>query len=321
MNQPPRAAAPLDPQMKAFLDATTDRGTAGVDVFTADVAVLRAQVEAGRIGYAAGGPEMARAEEFAVPGPGRLVCCRLNVPQGVPAAAPVLVLLHGGGWTWNSIHTVDRTAREYAARAGMAVLAPDYSLSPEYKFPQALNECVAVLRWVAEHGAARGLDPSRIFVGGDSAGGNLALASALALRDEGRRILRGCLLNYGVFDSDFGRESYRLYGDGTYYLSERMMRFFWRNYTATSDQTTHPLAAPLRADLAGLPPLFVGAAEVDVLADESAALAQRARAAGIVVEERVYRGMTHGFLRAVGHVEQADRCLADGAAWMRALSG
>src|SRR3546814_2119772 len=130
----PRKPAPLDPQMKAFLEATTDRGTAGVDVFTADVTVLRAQVEAGRIGYADGGPEMARVEEFAVPGPGRLIFCRLNVPTGARAPTPLLVLLHGGGWTWNSIHTVDRTAREYAARSGFAVLAVDYALSSEYKF-------------------------------------------------------------------------------------------------------------------------------------------------------------------------------------------
>src|SRR3546814_20298670 len=107
----PRKPAPLDPQMKAFLEATTDRGTAGVDVFTADVTVLRAQVEAGRIGYADGGPEMARVEEFAVPGPGRLIFCRLNVPTGARAPTPLLVLLHGGGWTWNSIHTRSEVRR------------------------------------------------------------------------------------------------------------------------------------------------------------------------------------------------------------------
>lgn len=316
-----RKPAPLDPQMKAFLRATSDRGTAGVDVFTADVAALRAQVEAGRIGYAEGGPVMGRVEEFAVPGPGRRIFCRLNVPKDAASPVPVLVLLHGGGWTWNSIDTVDRTAREYAARSGFAVLSVDYSLSPEYKFPQALNECVAVVRWAAEFGGTRGLDPERVIVGGDSAGGNLALATALVLRDAGEDVLRGCLLNYGVFDSDFGRESYRLYGDGTYYLSERMMRFFWRNYTATPDQMMHPLAAPLRADLRGLPPLFVTSAEVDVLADESAVLAAKARAAGVTVEERVYRGMTHGFLRAPDELDQAVLCLEEGAVWLRARGG
>ena len=317
----PRRPAPLDPQMKAFLEATTDRGTAGVDVFTADVAQLRANVEAGRIGYAGGGPQMARVEEFAVPGPGRLIFCRLNVPEGAAAPAPVLVLLHGGGWTWNSIDTVDRTAREYAARSGFAVLSVDYSLSPEYKFPQALNECVAAVRWVARAGGERGLDPKRVVVGGDSAGGNLAAATALVLRDAGEALLAGCLLNYGVFDSDFGRESYRIYGDGTYYLSERMMRFFWRNYTATPDQMRHPLAAPLRADLAGLPPLFIGVAEVDVLADDSAAMAEKARAAGVPVAYKVYPGMTHGFIRAPEELDKAVELLADGAAWLRGIAG
>src|SRR3546814_3191182 len=113
---------------------------------------------------------MARVEEFAVPGPGRLIFCRLNVLTGARAPTPLLVLLHGGGWTWNSIHTVDRTAREYAARSGFAVLAGDYALSPEYKFPQALNECVAAVRWAARHRGDSGLDARPIAIGGASAG-------------------------------------------------------------------------------------------------------------------------------------------------------
>src|SRR5690606_18285280 len=153
------------------------------------------------------------------------------------------------------------------------------------------------------------------------AGANLALATALVLRDAAEPLLRGALLLYGVFDSDFGRDSYRLYGRGDYYLSERMMRFFWSNYTASPDQLIHPLAAPLRASLAGLPPLWIGAAEVDVLADENAALAEKARAAGVEVRYEVYPGLTHGFLRALGAVDRSAQAAEDGAGWLRDLLG
>lgn len=315
-----RRPAPLDPQMKAFLESTSDSATKGVDVFTASVAELRAAVERGRIGYAEGGAEMARVEEFWIPGPGRMVVARLNVPTSAELR-PVIVQLHGGGWTWNSIYTGDRTARELAASSGCAVLSPDYSLSPEYKFPQALNECIAVLRWVAAHGREKGLDPDRIVVAGDSAGGNLALASAIALRDAGENFLRGALLNYGVFDSDFSRETYDLYGEGDLYLSRRMMQFFWRNYVSSPDQMTHPLAAPFRADLAGLPPLRFQVAEIDGLADENVATAEKAKAAGVEVSMHIYRGLTHGFLRAAQSVDAAAQAIEDGAAWVKGVIG
>lgn len=315
-----RRPAPLDPQMKAFLDATSDSATKGVDVFTAPVAELRAAVERGRIGYAEGGAEMARVEEFWIPGPGRMIVARLNVPT-TAALHPVIVQIHGGGWTWNSIYTGDRTARELAARSGCAVLSPDYSLSPEYKFPQALHECLAALRWVAASGREKGLDPDRMIVAGDSAGGNLALASALALRDAGEDFLRGALLNYGVFDSDFTRASYDLYGQGDLYLSCRMMQFFWKNYVSSPDQMTHPLAAPYRADLAGLPPLRFQVAEIDGLADENVATAEKARAAGVEVSMHIYRGLTHGFLRAASSVDAASQAIDDAASWIRKLVG
>ncbi len=311
----PRQRAPMDPEMRAFLDATTDTATQELDPLETPVPVLRRAMEAGRIGYAAGGPAMREAEDRALEGPGRYILARFNIPDA-PGPLPVFVLLHGGGWTWNTIYTGDRTAREYAARAGAAVIAPDYSLSPEYKFPQALHECVAVLKAVRARAGEWGLDPERIAVGGDSAGGNLALAAALILREEGEDWLRGALLNYGVFDSDFERESYRLYGGGDLYLSTRLMRFFWNNYVRTPDQLTHPLAAPLRAELAGLPPLRIAAAELDVLADESLALAEKAKRAGVDTEYALYAGVTHGFLRAAASVSRAERCLADGAAWL-----
>ena len=319
MNGDGREPAPMDPQMRAFLDASTDTATETHDVWTTPVPVLRRAVEAGRLGYSEGGPAMRATAERWLEGPGRYIVARFNVPDAGDGPLPALVLLHGGGWTWNTIRTGDRTAREYAARAGIIVVAPDYSLSPEYKFPQALNECVAAVEAVRANAGEWGIDPDRIAVGGDSAGGNLALSTALVLRDRGEDWLRGALLNYGVFDSDMSRRSYELYGGGDLYLSRKMMRFFWGNYVASPDQLTHPLAAPLRADLAGLCPIRIAAAELDVLADESLALAEKAKLAGVDTEYALYRGLTHGFLRAAASVGRSGQCLGDAAAWLRRI--
>ena len=311
-----RGPADLDPQMRAFLAATTDTATKGVDIFTAPLPQLRQAVEAGRSESLSGGPAMARTEEFWVRGHGRYILCRAN-SSAERRPAPVLVWLHGGGWTWNSIYTADRTAREFASRTGVTVVSVDYSLSPEYKFPQALNECVEVVRWVAREGLGRDLDPDNILVGGDSAGANLALGTALALRDANEPVLKGVVLFYGVYDADFARESYRLYGGGDYPLSERNMRLYWANYTGSPDQRMHPHAAPFRADVAGLPPVWLGAAEVDVLADENAAMAAKLQAAGIDTSYRCYPGLTHGFLRAVDAVSASASALQDSSDWIR----
>src|SRR5437764_1082149 len=178
---------------------------------------------------AAGGPDMAESSDRWVAGRGRRILCRLHRPVDEPGL-PVLVYFHGGGWVWSSIDTHDRLAREYAEAGRCAVVSVDYALSPEAKFPQALEECAAVVRWVAANGAQWGLDPKRIAVGGDSAGGNLALGTALLLRDQGGPALRGILALYPVCDADFTRESYQAFGAGQYFLSEEKMRFYWSAY-------------------------------------------------------------------------------------------
>ena len=161
--------------------------------------------------------------------------------------------------------------------APVAVVSVDYALSPEAKFPQALEECAAVVRFVSEHGADWGLDPARIFVGGDSAGGNLALATALLLRDTGGPALTGILANYPVSDSRLDTPSYREFGAGGYGLTTERMAFYWSVYVPHDIDRLHPLAAPLRADLTGLPPVMVLLAELDVLRSEGEALVAKLR--------------------------------------------
>ena len=198
------------------------------------------------------------------------------------------------------------------------MVGPDYALSPEAAFPQALEECEAVLRWIAAHGAGWGIDPSRIVVGGDSAGANLATGLALWLRDGGSAVpLRGLLLNYGVFDLRLDTSSYEEFATG-YGLTRERMEFYWRVYAPRAADRVSPLAAPLRGHLAGLPPCLLHIAELDVLAAENHAMAARLHEAGVAVEARLFPGTVHGFLRAVGHVGQARAAVAAAATWLRA---
>ncbi|MBS0643549.1 MAG: alpha/beta hydrolase [Acetobacteraceae bacterium] len=265
---------------------------------------------------AQGGPDMAETTDRYVTAHGRRIFCRVYKPV-LDRLLPTLVYFHGGGWVWASVDTHDRLVREYAASGAVNVVSVDYSLSPEAKFPTALEECAAVVRWIASHGAEWGLDAMRLIVGGDSAGGNLALATALLLRDAGGPALRGVLANYPVCDSRLDTESYRAYGRGEYGLSVERMGFYWNVYVPHELDKLHPLAAPLRADLAGLPPVIVLLAELDVLRSEGEALIARLQAAGVDVEHETYAGVVHGFLRATGTVQKARDAVEAAGRWLR----
>jgi acetyl esterase len=266
---------------------------------------------------ATGGPVMAETVDRWVAARGRRVLCRVYSPH-TNRPLPVLVYFHGGGWVWSSIDTHDRLAREYASVGEVAVVSVDYALSPEAKFPQAVEECAAVTRYIAAHGAEWGLDPSALFVGGDSAGGNLALATALLLRDTGGPALRGILAVYPVCDSAMDTASYREFGTG-WGLTHERMAFYWDVYVPHAADRHHPLAAPLRADLAGLPPVLVQLAELDVLRSEGEALAAKLKAAGVKVEMEIFPGVLHGFMRSMATVGKARDAVEKAGAFMRRL--
>jgi acetyl esterase len=263
---------------------------------------------------------MAETTDRHVDARGRKIFCRVFRPA-TDRVLPTLVYFHGGGWVWANVHTHDRMTREYAAAGAVAVVSVDYSLSPEAKFPTALLECAAVVRFIAERGAEWGLDQGRILLGGDSAGGNLALATALLLRDTGGPALRGVLANYPVSDARFDTESYKAFGAGGYGLNLERMAFYWDVYVPHEIDRLHPLAAPLRADLTGLPPVMVLLAELDVLRSEGEALIAKLRAAGVAVETETFAGVVHGFLRATGSVQKARDAVAMAGAWMKRVAG
>ncbi len=268
---------------------------------------------------ASGGPAMADSTDRFVSIRGRAMRCRVHRPV-TDRALPTLVYFHGGGWVWANVDTHDRMVREYAAAGQVNAVSVDYALSPEAKFPQALFECADIVRWIAGNGAEWGLDGSRILLGGDSAGGNLALGTALYLRDTGGPALRGILANYPVSDSRFDTDSYREFGAGGYGLNLERMKFYWDVYVAHDADRLNPLAAPLRGDLRGLPPLCVLLAELDVLRSEGEALVAKARAAGVDVETRTFSGVVHGFLRATASVAKARDAVAAAGAWMQRVA-
>lgn len=265
--------------------------------------------------YAQGGPEMAETTERWVMGRGRRILCRTYRPR-TDKALPTLVYLHGGGWVWMSIDTHDRICRELASSGQVSVVSIDYTLSPEAQFPQAIEEAAAVVRHIAAHGTEWGLDPDRILIGGDSAGANLALGTTLMLRDQSGPAIKAILATYPVCDSALDTPSYREFGTG-FGLTQERMAFYWNVYVPHAADRSHPWAAPMRADLRGLPPTLILLAELDVLRSEGEAFGQKLREAGVAVEIETYPGLVHGFLRATTMVQKARDAVARAGDWLQ----
>ena len=267
--------------------------------------------------YGHGGPAMAESSDKWVAVRGRRVLCRVHRPQS-NVRSPVLVWFHGGGWVFQSVDSHDRLVREYAAASGMAVVSVDYALAPEARFPVAVEECAEVVWALA--GVNWGVDASRIVLGGDSAGGNLALAAALLLRDTAGPALRGILTPYPVTDTDFASPSYLEFAEG-FGLTAAAMRAYWALYLRDDADRRNPLAAPLRGEMAGLPPTFIQLAELDVLRSDGERMAAKMRAGGVDVTLTTYPGMLHGFMRLTEAVAISRQAVADAAAWLRGVSG
>jgi acetyl esterase len=216
---------------------------------------------------------------------------------------PVVIYLHGGGWVWGSLDTHDRLMRSYAAAGNCAVLGPDYALSPEAVFPQALEECAAVLRHVATHGAAMGLDPARIILGGDSAGGTLAAVTAIAARDAGWSLSMQLLFYPGTAGHQ-DTPSYKTFAHG-FLLEQPHIDYFFGHYLRGPQDRNDWRFAPLDGvdatghprELDGVAPAWIGLAECDPLTDEGVWYADRLRMAGVAVDLEIYAGMVHGFIQ------------------------
>lgn len=314
---PPSVAGEgLDREIRVFVEKMSALRKAHPPLARLPLDEARRIADEVRSHWAAGGPEMAETREYEVPFNESAVRVRLHLPDE-RATLPVLVYLHGGGWTLFSIDSHDRLMREYAARAGIAVAGVDYSLSPEAKFPQAIEETLAVVRWLRDESGTAGVDGRRIALGGDSAGATMTVGACIALRDAGEaNAVCAMLLNYGAFDAACDRASYRRYGHGGYLWDSGEMEGYWDNYLRSPADANDPLACPLRAELHGLPPAFLAIPECDVMYDESLEMGEKLRRAGVAAQSVVYPGATHSFLEAVSIARVSDRAFSEEADWL-----
>ncbi|WP_380876065.1 acetylesterase [Sphingomonas sp. DBB INV C78] len=311
----------IDPEIRAFTDKVAAAYAEHPPIADLPVAEARRVVEAVRAPWAKGGPEMARIATLMVPTRSGQMRVRFYHPE-VGAPAPALIYLHGGGFTLFSIDTHDRVMREYAARGGFVVVGADYPLSPEAKYPAALNAIEDLALWLVAHGPAYGMDPERIAIGGDSAGANLSVATALRLRDAGHgNRLHAMLLNYGGFGAECSDAAEARHGGEGAILSRAEVEYFWSNYVSGPADRADPFACPILADLEGLPPAFLVIAECDVLAEQSAAMGGALFAAGVEVRAKTYPGATHSFIEAVAVAKVAAEAIEDGALWVRERLG
>ncbi|MEY9930275.1 acetyl esterase [Catenulispora sp. GP43] len=265
-------------------------------------------------------------EWITVPGgPTGEVRARIVKPAGSTGTLPVIVYIHGAGWVFGNAHTHDRLVRELAVGARAAVVFPEYDLSPEARYPVAIEQNFAVARWVVTDGAAKGLDASRIAVAGDSVGGNMAAALTLMAKERGGIPLVQQVLFYPVTDASFDTASYHQFAEG-YFLRRDAMQWFWDQYTTDPAQRAEITASPLRASveqLADLPPALVITGEADVLRDEGEAYANKLRQAGVPVTAVRYQGVIHDFvmLNALRETHAAEGAITQAVAVLRTALG
>jgi Esterase/lipase len=249
------------------------------------------------------------------------VSIRLLRPQNDPHMLPVIVYVHGDGWVFGNQYTHDRLIRELAVGIRAAIVFPNYSLSPESKYPKAIEEIYAVVKWVEEYGPTRGLDSTRLAVAGDSVGGNMATAVTLMSKERGGPAIQQQLLFYPVTDAAFDTESYHQFAEG-YHLRRDAMMWFWDQYTTNPGERIEITASPLRASkeqLKGLPPALIITAEADVLRDEGEAYANKLQEAGVAITAVRFQGTIHDFvmLNALENSEAARGAMALAIAWLR----
>ncbi|MFC7968298.1 alpha/beta hydrolase [Streptomyces cinereoruber] len=283
----------LEPQAAAFAEATATPPF----LYQLPLAEGRKAVEDAQ----SGDVELPAVDEqwVSVPGgPTGEVRAMIVRPAGAQGELPVVVFVHGAGWVFGSAHTHDRLVRELAVGTGAAVVFPEYDLSPEHRYPIAVEQVWTVARWVVTHGTTHGLDATRIAVAGDSVGGNMSTVLTLLAKERGGLTLAHQVLFYPVTDASFDTTSYRQFAEG-YFLRRDGMQWFWDQYTTDEKQRAEITASPLRASveqLTGLPPALVITAEADVLRDEGEAYAAKLRQAGVEVTAVRVQGVIHDFV-------------------------
>jgi acetyl esterase len=286
-------ARKLDPQARAYLDQAARAAPR-----PAAVAEARSAYRASRLALAAPAQDVAETRELAIPGPAGAIAARYHRAWGAESGAPLpcVVYFHGGGWVCGDIDTHDAVCRGIANHARCAVVSVDYRLAPEHRFPAAPEDAGAALHWISANAASLAVDPARLAVGGDSAGGNLAAVAAIVARDAGGPPLAMQILVYPVTDLALESASYARLAEG-YGLTREDMRWYRDHYLRDERDIGDWRASPLRApDLSRLPPAYVITAGFDPLHDEGKAYAERLAEAAVPVTYECFEGQIHGFL-------------------------
>lgn len=318
MNEPFRPV--LEPAAQAFAEATANPPYL-FDLGPAEGRKVVDEVQAGEIAKPAVDEEWVTVPD----GPTGQVRARVVRPAGAAGLLPVILYIHGAGWVFGNAHTHDRLVRELAVGTGAAVVFPEYDLSPEARYPVAIEQNYAVARWVVTEGAGKDLDASRIAVAGDSVGGNMTAALTLMAKQRGDVPLVQQVLFYPVTDAAFDTGSYEQFAEG-YFLRRDAMRWFWDQYTTDEAERAQITASPLRAtteQLQGLPPALVITAEADVLRDEGEAYANKLREAGVPVTAVRYQGVIHDFvmLNALRETRAAEAAIGQAVSVLRGAFG
>ena len=307
----------LHPQTRALLDLIEQRKVP--PTHTLSVADARAYYRDRRSVTQPAPPEVALVRELQASGPAGPIPLRLYRPMGSSDSAllPVLVYYHGGGWVIGDLDTHDSLCRALANEAGCAVVAVDYRLSPEHRFPAAVDDAIAATHWVRAHAAELKLDASRLAVGGDSAGGNLATVVSIAARDSGDLPIRFQLLIYPGTDQRRGAPSHTTNGQG-YLLTADTIAYFVGHYIPDTAQYQDWRASPLlHTDLSKLPPALVLTAGYDPLRDEGAAYAEALTAAGNRASYVCFERQIHGFITMGKVLDEANAAVTMCAAELR----
>ena len=279
----------------------------------------QARAETVRRALAVRGPQPAlpRIEELEIPGPGGPIPARLYAPDAEPGGTGLLVYYHGGGWVIGNLDTCEGVCRFLACESGAAVLAVDYRLAPEHRFPAAVDDAVAALTYAAQRAVYLGADPTRIAVGGDSAGANLATVAVQAARSGDAPRPAFQLLIYPVCDLSEKRPSYHLFREG-YLLTEAEMDWFRGHYLPDRGAERDPRVSPLLAeDLSGLAPAYIATAGFDPLRDEGEEYARRLAEAGVTVALRRHEGLLHSYANMTAVGRAAREAMLEAASALR----
>jgi acetyl esterase len=311
----------LDPDAAAVYRAFQNAGRPPYEALTALEA--RESYALARFATNPEAPELARVEEFAIPSPHGGIPARIYVPKALrkhDGLSPALVFFHGGGWVVGDLDTHDVACRKLADEGELIVISVDYRLAPEHKFPAAVDDAIAATKWVAANANELGIDSSRLCVGGDSAGGNLAAVVAIAARDGNGPAIAGQVLIYPAVDFAMTHRSHSE-PETSVLLTHSVIRWFCDHYLNGTADIHDWRASPARATtLIGLPPAYVLTAGADPLRDEGDEYAERLKQAGVPVAYRHFPGQFHGFFTMGRLLQQADVAAREIGAWLKALN-